>query len=91
MNKREKIYNMIQQTKGNFFTVDFIKENGEFRTMNGRIGVKKYLSNNGRKIKITHPLDNGIIRIFDTVKNFYRSINLDTVTRISYNGKTENF
>lgn len=91
MKKREQIYNMIQETKGNFFTVDFIKENGEFRTMNGRIGVKKYLSNSGRKIKITHPLENGKIRIFDTVKNFYRSINLDTVSRISYNGKTLNF
>jgi len=91
MKKRKQIYKMIQETKGKFFTVHFIKENGEFRTMNGRIGVKKHLSNSGKKIKITHPLENGKIRIFDTVKNFYRSINLDTVSRISYNGKTLNF
>jgi len=91
MNKRQQILEIIEQTNGKFFTVDFIKQNGEFRTMNGRTGVKKYLSKNGRTIKITPANENGILRIFDTDKNFYRSINLDTILRISYNGQTLNF
>ena len=91
MNKRQRIYEMIQETKGNFFTVDFIKENGEFRTMNCRTGVKKYLSNNGKTIQITKPIDNGILRVFDLQKNEYRSINLDTVNRITFNKVTYNF
>jgi len=91
METRTTLIKLIELLKGQFFTVEFTKKDGTKRIMNCRTGVKKYLSNNGKTIQITKPIDNGILRVFDLQKNEYRSINLDTVSRISYNGKTYNF
>ena len=88
---RNILIKLIELLKGQFFTVEFIKKDGTLRKMNCRTGVKKYLSNNGKKIQITSPIDNGILRVFDLQKNEYRSINLDTVNRITFNKVTYKF
>jgi len=91
METRTTLIKLIELLKGQFFTVEFTKKDGTKRIMNCRTGVKKYLSNNGRTIQITKPIDNGILRVFDLQKNEYRSINLDTVNRITFNKITYNF
>lgn len=91
METRNTLIKLIELLKGQFFTVEFTKKDGTKRIMNCRTGVKKYLSNNGKKIQITKPIDNGILRVFDLQKNEYRSINLDTVNRITFNKITYNF
>ena len=91
METRNTLIKLIELLKGQFFTVEFTKKDGTKRIMNCRTGVKKYLSNNGKKIQITKPIDNGILRVFDLQKNEYRSINLDTVNRITFNKVTYNF
>jgi hypothetical protein len=82
---RQTLLKLIEFLNGQFFTVEFIKKDGTLRKMNCRTGVKKYLSNNGKTIKITRPIDNGILRVYDIKKEAYRSINLDTVKKINFN------
>jgi hypothetical protein len=82
---RQTLLKLIEFLNGQFFTVEFIKKDGTLRKMNCRTGVKKYLSNNGKSIKITRPIDNGILRVYDVKKEAYRSINLDTVKKINFN------
>ena len=82
---RETLLKLIENLNGQFFTVEFIKKDGALRIMNCRTGVKKYLSNNGKTIKITSPIDNGILRVYDIPQGAYRSINLDTVKKINFN------
>lgn len=83
--KRTEILEKINLLNGLFFTVEFIKKDGTIRKMNCRTGVKKYLSNNGKQIKLTSPIDNGILRVYDIHSKGYRSINLDTIKKINYN------
>ena len=75
----------IHRLNGRFFTVEFIKKDGSTRVMNCRTGVKKYLSDNGKKIKFTGPMGNGILRVYDLQAKGYRSINIDTIKKINYN------
>lgn len=89
--KRFTILNYIEKQKGKFFTVEFIKKDGTLRRMNCRTGVKKYLKNNGKQIKITPANDNGILRVFEVSKSQYRSINIDTIKRITFDKITLKF
>lgn len=91
METRQTLLKLIENLNGQFFTVEFIKKDGTLRKMNCRTGVKKYLSNNGKTIKITRPIDNGILRVFDVKKDTYRSINLDTVKKINLNKASYKF
>lgn len=83
--KRLELLEKISLLNGAFFTVEFTKKDGTKRIMNCRTGVKKYLVQNGRTIKTVAPSENGILRVFDLKAGQYRSINLDTVTKINYN------
>jgi len=83
--KRSEILEKINLLNGQFFTVEFIKKDGSTRLMNCRTGVKKYLTNNGKTIKFTNPIDNGILRVYDLQTKGYRSINIDTIKKINYN------
>ena len=89
--KRIKILNIVKNLNGKFFTVEFIKKDNTLRKMNSRTGVKKYLSPNGKKIKLTPPIENGVLRVWDRGTQQYRSINIDTVKSIKYQGKEINF
>ena len=40
-----------EHKNGTIFTVDFIKKNGEYRSMNCRTGVKKYLKGGTNPLK----------------------------------------
>lgn len=91
METRQTLLKLIENLNGKFFTVEFVKKDGTLRKMNCRTGVKKYLSNNGKTIKITRPIDNGILRVFDVKKDAYRSINLDTVKKINLNKASYKF
>jgi hypothetical protein len=83
-NKREELLQKISLLNGKFFSVEFIKKDNTIRKMNCRTGVKKYLVSNGRKIKTTAPLENGILKVYDLGAKGYRSINIDTIKSIKY-------
>lgn len=70
--------NFIEQTKGRFFTVTFIKKDGTQRTLNGRVGVTKHL-----KGSVSRAGDQ-YITVFDVKNGGYRSVNKDTVKEIKF-------
>jgi len=74
---------MIEGSEGKFFSVVFKKANGDLREMNCRTGVKKHLR--GGDSTTAHK-DN-LVTVWDTEKKAYRCINLDTVTKVSLEGK----
>ena len=68
------IKDMITSTKGKFFTVTFIKANGEKRRMTARTGVKKGLKGVGKG----WTKDN-VVDVYDVTIKAFRSINTDRV------------
>ena len=74
-------------------SVDYLKKDGSKRTMNCRLNVKKYLSKNGQ-VRKHNPLDKGQLCVAETIimrnnvkastkETPYRTINLDSVTKVS--------
>lgn len=77
----QEIKEVIESSNGKVFTVNFIKKNGEERTMTARLGVKKHLR--GGESTTAH-LDY-LITAFDMQKKAYRNINVNTVRWIKAN------
>lgn len=69
---------------GKVFTVDFIKKNGEHRTMNARLGVKKGVSGKGMAYK---PTDRGLLPVYDMQNQGFRMINFDTIMGVTIHGR----
>jgi len=68
---------------GQFFSVEYVKKNGETRILNGRIGVKK--SVNGKGLKY-NPIERGLLPVYDVRKRNYRMINIKTVRVVRAHG-----
>jgi len=73
-----------KEVKGNFFRACFIKKDGTVREMTARFGVKKHLK--GGKLKYNPEFLNYIV-VFDIDKSEYRTINMDKLVFLKYNGK----
>jgi hypothetical protein len=72
------------EVKGNFFRACFLKKDGTIREMTARFGVKKYLKGG----ELTYnPEERGYIVVFDVEKQAYRTINMDKLIFLRYNGK----
>jgi len=70
------------------FTAKFIKKNGEERVMNCRLGVTKHLKGG----VMTHdPSALNHLVVFDMQKKEYRTINVDTLVELKFEGKVLNF
>ncbi len=79
---RSKVKSLIDASSG-VFKVVFKKTDGTIRTMLARQGVEYNLK--GGENKVTKP-SNGYISTFDVDAFGYRTINLDTVTKLTVNG-----
>ncbi len=81
---------LLKQTNGRFFTVTFTKKNGEVRTMNCRLGVKKFLKNgdtvNRSITDIKEPKQ--YLNVWDNTKRAYRSVNMETIIAVQVDGMT---
>lgn len=74
----------ISRIAGNkFITVSFLKKDGTPRTINGRLHVKRYLK--GGDNPNTRCGD--FLIIYSLKDRGYRTINLDTVSRIAARGR----
>ena len=71
---------LILSSKGNWFTVEFIKSDGSHRTMNCRLGVFKGVKGTGP----VYEQKSNLMTVWDRVAKGYRTINLDTI--IAYRG-----
>lgn len=81
--------------KNSVFSVDFIKQDGTPRTMNCRLGVTSHMNpkpvrednTNNRMSSTTFDHVDNLLGVFDMVNNGYRTINIDTVTRLAFQGQ----
>lgn len=72
----------INKTNATLFRVNFVKQNGEHRTMYAKVGIKRYLSKNPNKRKVSN-VNNNIMRVFDCESKSYKSFKLSSVTEFS--------
>lgn len=80
----ETAKHLIFDTKGKIFTVVFIKKDGTERTMNARLGVKKFLS--GGKLRYDAG-EMGYIPVYDIQAKGYRIVNSSTIKKLKIGGK----
>jgi hypothetical protein len=82
----EEAADRINGSGGSILTVEFVKRtNGERRTMNCRLGVRKHLRGGEASYD---PAAHGLICVYDMQKGGYRSINVDTIRRLTIGGQT---
>lgn len=81
---KDEALEIIFRTNGKIFTVVFIKRtNGETRVMNCRLGVVRHLRGGKKRYK---PADYNLLTVFDMQKQGYRSINLDSLLELRFQG-----
>ena len=87
MNQREMLRNLIKATNSMFFTITWVKKNGEERTMTVKDGVESKLAlPKGQGSNNQEAYDN-LITLFDVQAGHYKSVNLDTVTKLKCGDK----
>lgn len=83
-----------EATKNQFFTVEFIKKDGTLRKMNCRTGVKKHLNPNSKglsELAKNAIIDNNLLRVWEDASNSYKTINCDSIIKVSFAKKTVYF
>jgi hypothetical protein len=74
----------LKELVGNkIFAVEFIKKDGSLRKMVCRLGVKKHLK--GGELKYS-PEDFNYLTVFDLQSEEYRTINVNTLKTITFEG-----
>lgn len=81
---RVKLGDFLRGQKGKFVGLDFIKENGSVRPLNGRLGVVRHLKGGrGTHGGTTKPH----LVVYDVKTPGYRAVNLATVSQVRANSK----
>jgi hypothetical protein len=83
MIKTVKDFREIVKDEGKFFSVRFIKKDGEERKMVARLGVRSRL--NGKGASYNAESVNNLV-IFSTKDNGYRTINIDRLVSVKAYG-----
>jgi hypothetical protein len=78
------ILTLKKELRGKFFSATFIKKDGTMRKINCRLGVIKALK--GGELKYNATAANNLVD-FDLKKKEYRTIPLDRLITLRYNGK----
>jgi len=74
----------LKELVGNkIFAVEFIKKDGSLRKMVCRLGVKKHLK--GGELRY-NPEDLNYLTVFDLQSEEYRTINVNTLKTITFEG-----
>lgn len=76
-----QLFNTIYDSNGRFLTVEFVKKDGSIRKINGRLGVKKYLSGGNSTLD-----SNKFIIIYDLKSRGYRAINKNSILSVKTTG-----
>ena len=81
---KDEIENAMNETKGKFFVVKFLKKDGSDRIMVGRVGVKGYTAESGERKEVKgtgmrwNPSSREMRVVWDLQKKEYRLVNLRT-------------
>lgn len=87
MDKRSLIRTLIKSCGSMFFSISWIKKNGEERTMTVKDGVESKLAlPKGQGSNNQEAYDN-LITLFDVQDGRYKSVNLDTVKSLKCGSK----
>ena len=76
-------FNVNELKNGRIFNVTFVKQNGEIRRMNARLGVRKNLKGTGLKYDAEA---RGNLIVYSMSDKGYRTIKLGNVLKIKCNG-----
>ena len=87
MTKREMLRNLIKATNSMFFTITWSKKNGEERTVTVKDGVESKLALPKGQGSNNQEAYSNLITLFDVQAGHYKSVNLDTVTKLKCGGK----
>ena len=79
----EKLLKELRST-GGIFNVRFYKKDGTKRSINARFGVRKGVTGTGLKYD---PASHNNIIVYSMIDNGFRTINLDSIYRIKFNGQ----
>ena len=74
----EQLRSTIASTNSRMFVVRFTKQDGTTRTMYAKTGLKRFLSKNPNKRKVSNNNPN-IVRVYDCESKSYKSFKLDSV------------
>ena len=74
----EQLRSTINSTHSRMFVVRFTKQDGSERVMYAKTGVKRHLSKNPNKRKVSNTNPN-IVRVYDCESKSYKSFKLDSV------------
>lgn len=74
---RVQLQEFLRKLKGRFVGVDFVKQDGSPRMLNGRLGVHQHLQGGDNKVEAEH---RPYLTIFDVQSGGYRTLNLATVS-----------
>jgi hypothetical protein len=79
---------LLKNSQGRFVGVTFIKKDGSTRVLNGRMGVKKYVKNDGTNTNrsILDVAGTPYITIYDVQNKGYRNIHPDHILSIRVDG-----
>ena len=81
---RVNLRTLVVSQMGRLVSVDYVKLDGELRTLTGRLGVKSYLKGGQNKVEAA---DRPYLTMFDIQLCQYRTVNLSTVSSIRASGK----
>ena len=81
--KRVNLKSVLRSQLDRFVSIDFVKLNGEARTLIGRLGVKSAKGGVNRADRDDLPY----ITLFDAQAKNYRNVNLETVSQVRASGK----
>lgn len=80
----EKLIELLKET-GGIFNVKFYKQDGTLRSINARFGVRKGVNGKGLRYD---PYERNNIIVFSMNDNGFRTVKLDNVVSIKFNGYT---
>jgi hypothetical protein len=73
---RTQVRKVVEKLDGRFVGVDFVKQDGSVRRLNGRLGVRSYLKGGVNTVESdARPY----LTVFDVKTMGYRTVNLETM------------
>ena len=87
MDKRSLIRSLIKSCGSMFFSISWVKKNGEERTMTVKDGVESKLALPKGQGSNNQEAYSNLITLFDVQAGHYKSVNLDTVTKLKCSNK----
>ena len=87
MDKRTLIRSLIKSCGSMFFSISFKKKSGEQRTLTVKDGVESKLALPKGQGSNNQEAYSNLITLFDVQAGHYKSVNLDTVTKLSCGNK----